>query len=316
VLINLGFHRLNGSDEIWKSTLKRMITLSLARAVFVQGFGMRISSRTHSENVSRIELSAQICGGKLKRETGLPMDNNKDRFPLLRRVLSAIGLPAEAIDDIIERILDWLSTKDEPATGLAVLPFKLRDDFLSNAEISFFQVLRVVVAERAIICPMVNLGDLFFVATGDHRKNRALTNRVDRKHIDFLLCEPKTMRPVVGIELDDRSHDRVDRQVRDQLIEKVFNAAGLPLVRFSVKSGYATSEVEAKIVSFLSEVTGMGARPVKPPATIASSIDSDPSCPKCGSKMIRRTAKSGANSGGQFWGCSNFPRCRSILPAP
>jgi hypothetical protein len=28
--------------------------------------------------------------------------------------------------------------------------------------------------------------------------------------------------------------------------------------------------------------------------------------------MILRTAKSGANSGGRFWGCSNFQRCRSI----
>jgi predicted RNA-binding Zn-ribbon protein involved in translation (DUF1610 family) len=280
-------------------------------AWIAEGSGKRMPSRTQSENVSGIELSARCCGGNLKREIGLTMDTNKDRFPLLRKILSAIGLPAEAIDDIIERILDWLSAKDEPATGPAVLPFKLRDDFLSNAEISFFQVLRVVVAERAIICPKVNLGDLFFVATSDHRKNRALTNRVDRKHLDFLLCEPRTMRPIVGIELDDRSHDRMDRQARDQLVEKVFNAAGLPLVRFAVKSGYAPNEVETQIVAFLSEsttTTTVPARPVEP-------IDSAPRCPKCGSKMILRTAKSGANSGGQFWGCSNFPRCRSILPA-
>jgi predicted RNA-binding Zn-ribbon protein involved in translation (DUF1610 family)/very-short-patch-repair endonuclease len=244
------------------------------------------------------------------------MDTNRDRFPLLRKVLRAIGLPAEAIDDIIERILDWLSTKDEPASGPASLPFKLRDDFLSNAEISFCQVLRAVVAERALVCPKVNLGDLFFVATGDHRKNRALTNRVDRKHIDFLLCEPKTMRPVVGIELDDKSHDRLDRQVRDQLVEKVFNAAGLPLVRFAVKSGYAPSEVEAHIIAFLGEPSATSATPVKLPEATTRSTDSNPSCPKCGSKMILRTAKSGANVGGQFWGCSNFPRCRSLLPVP
>lgn len=43
------------------------------------------------------------------------MDANKDRFPLLRKILKAIGLPAEAVDDIVERILDWLSIKDTPA---------------------------------------------------------------------------------------------------------------------------------------------------------------------------------------------------------
>ena len=35
-------------------------------------------------------------------------------------------------------------------------------------------------------------------------------------------------------------------------------------------------------------------------------------CPQCGSAMALRTAKSGANAGKQFWGCSSFPRCRVI----
>ena len=33
-------------------------------------------------------------------------------------------------------------------------------------------------------------------------------------------------------------------------------------------------------------------------------------CPKCGSAMLKRTSKRGANTGKQFWGCSAFPRCR------
>ncbi len=33
-------------------------------------------------------------------------------------------------------------------------------------------------------------------------------------------------------------------------------------------------------------------------------------CPKCGSTMVLRTAKQGANAGKQFWGCSAFPKCR------
>lgn len=48
--------------------------------------------------------------------------NTKDRFPLLRKILGTLGLPAEAVDDIIERILDWLSAKDQPAIGAPSLP--------------------------------------------------------------------------------------------------------------------------------------------------------------------------------------------------
>ncbi|MCP5515622.1 MAG: NERD domain-containing protein [Verrucomicrobiales bacterium] len=33
-------------------------------------------------------------------------------------------------------------------------------------------------------------------------------------------------------------------------------------------------------------------------------------CPKCGSALVERTAKKGANAGSMFLGCSEFPRCR------
>lgn len=35
-------------------------------------------------------------------------------------------------------------------------------------------------------------------------------------------------------------------------------------------------------------------------------------CPKCGSPMVERTAKSGSNAGKRFWGCSRFPACRGV----
>lgn len=38
----------------------------------------------------------------------------------------------------------------------------------------------------------------------------------------------------------------------------------------------------------------------------------DNSCPKCGKPMVMRTARSGANQGKQFLGCSGFPKCRAM----
>lgn len=37
-----------------------------------------------------------------------------------------------------------------------------------------------------------------------------------------------------------------------------------------------------------------------------------PGCPKCGAKMVKRTARRGSNAGGNFWGCVGYPRCRGI----
>lgn len=38
-------------------------------------------------------------------------------------------------------------------------------------------------------------------------------------------------------------------------------------------------------------------------------------CPRCGSKLVLRTAKKGSNAGNLFYGCSNFPKCRYIQSA-
>jgi ssDNA-binding Zn-finger/Zn-ribbon topoisomerase 1 len=36
-------------------------------------------------------------------------------------------------------------------------------------------------------------------------------------------------------------------------------------------------------------------------------------CPRCGSSMVMRKTKQGHNIGKKFWGCSSFPKCRSII---
>jgi ssDNA-binding Zn-finger/Zn-ribbon topoisomerase 1 len=38
-----------------------------------------------------------------------------------------------------------------------------------------------------------------------------------------------------------------------------------------------------------------------------------PQSATCSGTILLRTAKSGANAGGQFWGCANYPKCRSVV---
>ncbi|MCP1618869.1 topoisomerase-like DNA binding C4 zinc finger protein [Pseudomonas sp. SLBN-26] len=35
-------------------------------------------------------------------------------------------------------------------------------------------------------------------------------------------------------------------------------------------------------------------------------------CPKCGNALVIRTVKSGPKAGQRFWGCSGFPKCRTV----
>jgi hypothetical protein len=146
---------------------------------------------------------------------------------------------------ILSLFVDPLITLIKKGTGKLEYPYVLRDDFLSPAEHSFYLVLKQAVSDWALVCPKVRLGDLFYVNTRDRSKKMTYRNKIDRKHVDFLLCNPKTAKPILGIELDDKSHMRRDRQERDDFVDKAFAAANLPLARISVKISYSTSELDA-----------------------------------------------------------------------
>jgi hypothetical protein len=285
----------------------------------------------------------------------------QDGLGLVRTILRTLGLSPEAVDEIVARILDLLGGKDRKAEP-AEYPYHVRDDFLSPAEQSFFQVLRTVAADWALVCPKVGLADLFYAKSSDPSLFRTATNRIDRKHVDFLLCDPHTAKPLIGIELDDRSHQRPDRQERDEFVEHVFDAARLPLVRVNVRRGYVAVELESLLRTQLGQggavtspaataspavpppqVTGPSlASPVTPPRQAAGPTATSPSgspqyvavpvstpanapeeavkepaeqprCPQCNTPMVLRTASRGANQGGKFWGCPNYPRCRGVV---
>ena len=179
-------------------------------------------------------------------------------------------------------------------------PFRLRDDFLSAAEISFYHILLSTIGDRLTVCAKVNLGDIFFVSHPD--RNQAGWNRISRKHIDFLLCDNRSMRPRVGIELDDSSHAREDRQARDAFVQQVFEASRLALLRFPAQRGYNISEVTSRLSPFFAE----GAPP--PPLPVSQDAISAPLCPKCGIPLVIRSS-----SRGKFYGCSNYPKCRQTM---
>lgn len=231
---------------------------------------------------------------------------SKEKFSLLRSILKTLGLSSEATDDIVERIVDILTFNDEKSKNQLDYPYHIRNDFLSPAEHSFFLVLKHVVSDKAMICPKVSLSDLFYVRSDDPSQFRAYTNKIDRKHVDFLLCDPKTLKPMVGIELDDKSHQQSSREARDEFVEKVYTAAKLPLVRFPVRRSYSTSELESALHPYLDpNEADTQTQPV-----IAEVQSKSPLCPKCGGEMVLRTAKRGANQGEKFWGCPNYPQCR------
>jgi restriction system protein len=42
--------------------------------------------------------------------------------------------------------------------------------------------------------------------------------------------------------------------------------------------------------------------------------ENESTCPKCGSAMVRRSARRGSNAGQAFFGCSQYPACHGTRP--
>ena len=205
-------------------------------------------------------------------------------------------------------VFPFLKRSQKEAT-LKALPYRLRDDFLSPAEFSFYKVLSSLAGTRLTIQSKVRLADVFFVARPN--ENIAYFNRIAQKHLDFLVCDSVAMKPLFGVELDNSSHKRNDRQERDDFVESVCKVAGLPLLRLPVQREYNSRDIAAQIAPFVNEKVGV-ATPPQP--EVNKQVDLVPLCPKCGIPMVLRTVAQGEHKGKQFYGCKKYPRCREIKP--
>ena len=114
---------------------------------------------------------------------------------------------------------------------------------------SFYHLLKNMLKDKMTICPKVRMIDLMYVPGKD---SYTYMNKVIRKHVDFVLCKPQTMEPLLAIELDDASHSRSDRIERDNFVNDAFEAAGIPLIHFDVQRSYDTRDVGQKIKQALS----------------------------------------------------------------
>lgn len=206
-----------------------------------------------------------------------------------------------------------------PTETVEELPYKLRECFLSPAELAFYRVLEIAIAQEHSINCKVRLWDL--VCVPRYADSRKFENKVSSKHLDFLLCDRKNMQPLLAIELDDASHSRQDRQQRDQFLDQIMLTVGVPILHVPAARSYDASALRDQIQRALQSKLDSVAKtkqtlpppiPVKQSATSVKAVP--PNCPKCESTMVLRTAAKGANVGKRFWACSNYPRCRNILP--
>jgi len=115
----------------------------------------------------------------------------------------------------------------------------------SPAERSFLGVLEQVINNRYRLMGKIRLADIVKVKSGLNKSARqSAFNKIQSKHIDIVACDPTTLSVLFVIELDDKTHSQSKRQNRDQFIDNVLRAAGIPIIHFTAKNSYSLQEIE------------------------------------------------------------------------
>lgn len=124
--------------------------------------------------------------------------------------------------------------------------YNRKNFFLTRAEHECYDALVEAVGAEYRIFGQVHLPTLV-----DHTVRgqdwRAALAHINRKSVDFVLCDKAYLSPKLAIELDDKSHERPDRQERDREVERILHEAGVPLLRIENRGNFNPSELSQRI---------------------------------------------------------------------
>ena len=114
-------------------------------------------------------------------------------------------------------------------------PYEKVDSLMTKSELAFYRTLQDSLADdpELILFSKVRMADIIRVIKGSDNW-RGHFNRIQAKHVDFLICDSDTVEPLLIIELDDISHDRPDRMERDRFVDTAMDAAEMPIIHLPV----------------------------------------------------------------------------------
>jgi len=139
--------------------------------------------------------------------------------------------------------------------GTEDYPYEKEPALFTTAERSFLGVLEQAVDGKLRIMGKVRLADVVKVKRQNNKSTwQKAFNRIQSKHLDFVACDPATLGVKFVIELDDKSHNESKRQDRDLFLDKVLEAAAIPVFHFPAKRQYVVPEIQSTLFGTKNEI--------------------------------------------------------------
>ncbi len=138
-------------------------------------------------------------------------------------------------------LLDDFDVSSKPKYG-----YVKKQYFMSKPENELFQLLSKEFANEYVVFAQVHLPTIVNHKIKGQNWKGAFS-AINRKSVDFVLCDKVYLAPKLAIELDDKSHDEEDRKERDVFVELVLEGAGMPLLRIKNKGFFDAAEIVAEV---------------------------------------------------------------------
>lgn len=117
-------------------------------------------------------------------------------------------------------------------------PYLKKDSLLTEAEKKFYLILSEIIGNDYLILSKVRMADLLYLPKMNNSDYYHYQNKIQSKHVDFLLCDKENIKPLLVIELDDSTHLRLDRITRDMLVDRIFESAQIPILHIKNSTTY------------------------------------------------------------------------------
>ena len=125
--------------------------------------------------------------------------------------------------------------------------YSRKKEFITASEKDFFKILEEAAGDRYYIFPQIHLSALFKNETVG-RYHKLAFQIINRKSVDYVLCDKVTLEPAYAVELDDSTHDTADRIKRDENVNRLFALSSLPLVRFRNYRNLTAEDIAQKFI--------------------------------------------------------------------
>jgi hypothetical protein len=146
--------------------------------------------------------------------------------------------------------------KSKPAFPIIEYTYSKKASLLTRNEWYFYRALREVVGEKYAILTRVPLAAFLMIEAINDEAYKEAMRKIHTQTLDFLLCEPLSMQPKLGIEMEENNGYEPKRQLRIEELERIFNEAELPLLLVPVSKEYDLYVLRDTLIEMLSNNNG------------------------------------------------------------